>query len=274
MVEKTLEELMEQVIEGDSSSLSPFYHKLLSSSLFAPERFQSQPLSDAPKYPNEYFNLLAIRAKERTVVPVFSQSELIHEWSGNHLAFRSVRLKEVIDLIPNDWWVCVNPGLEVEKEFSPWELQKLKDGAEGIAEIVEELSLDFEPQSLEVSIPQPSEFPELTKKLVELGEREETVLAVHLLCEEMLDKERLKRILIGVRISSSDQKEEDRIFKIFRDECSHVQIGSNPIRIFIFSPSKSAPAQGIFQQSSLVFERAGGRGFLSKASSLLKKVFK
>lgn len=141
--------MLHQAAEGSPSEITNFYEELLRATLFVPERYQAHPLSDAPRYPNEFVNILGVQDKSRVVVPCFCAPEQVQDWCGQPLSTKALSLDQVLALIPEGWWLVLNPGAEVCKEFTPWELQLLRGGVVELPALVAEFrDGDRQPLSL------------------------------------------------------------------------------------------------------------------------------
>lgn len=130
---------MSKAIDGSYEDSRLFFEEFLKGPLYVPERYQSPQIENSAPYPNDFINILGLQKEEQIFVPVFSSQELISSWCGRTLNFKTVSGQALLELIPAGWWVCVNPGCEVEKEMSPWELDELRAGQSGIEAILEEL---------------------------------------------------------------------------------------------------------------------------------------
>jgi hypothetical protein len=128
--------------EGTEGYIRSFFEELLSSDLIVPNRYQHYPLTDQPSYPNDFVQILGVQDKERVVVPCFLEPSHVTEWSGTPFSYRSYKGSKLLELMPEDWWLVVGLGQNVSKEISPWEINSLRGGSEGIDAVVREHILD------------------------------------------------------------------------------------------------------------------------------------
>jgi len=84
-------------------------------------------------------NFFTMPVDDRKVLPIFTSAESALEWGQERFVLSSIPFQLLLDLAPGDLWYHLNPGDEVGKEFSPWELERLKLGAEAIDEILSEI---------------------------------------------------------------------------------------------------------------------------------------
>jgi SseB protein N-terminal domain len=126
--------------EADDHLIEPFLDALFDSTLAVPIRTSFSELTRGVVYPNEFLSVLAVKASdEKITIPLFTRAELTLAWCGATLECRMMTWSSLLALVPDSWWICLNPGQEVEKEFSPWEIELFKKGRESLPEIAEEL---------------------------------------------------------------------------------------------------------------------------------------
>jgi SseB protein N-terminal domain len=150
-----IEDSIVKASEGDINALRTFFEAFLAGPIFVLNRTQKIPLKNQADYTNSLCEILAVKEKDRAIVPVFSSIEHLESWTEQKLEYRSLSGIQLIESIPNEWWVCINPGQGIEKELSPWELQSLRFGKESIEEIIAENINSLEPETLDlVELPQ------------------------------------------------------------------------------------------------------------------------
>jgi len=250
---------MRQALDGVPASTKAFLEAFLITEVFVPTRKQQHPLSDSPNYPNDFFELLAVKDKERTIIPTFSRMELIKEWCGNELLYRKVSTKNLIERTPEEWWLILNPGLEIEKEFSPWEISQLRLGTEGVSDIVSDLADESEPIEPEDVEAVSQNDSGLHQALKIFFEQNASIAQLYLL---RASKEERVSLLIGLRLNA----ESDDDLEELRDKCQRVArkelIGAEDLKVLAALENQPELALGIFQEEHLLFERK--RGFFSK----------
>jgi hypothetical protein len=260
---------MFDAFEGKKEGAVQFYNEFLAGPLFIPRRHQDHSLSDQPSYPNDLLDLLGLQAKERVIVPVFTAPELIESWCGIALKWRAISGKDLIQLLPDEWWITINPGLDIEKELSPWEIKQLTSGIDCIPELVEELFLENSFDSFNVAAVAPTEYPELCQALSEAVKEIPQVKRVVLLREERTEEDQItSQLVVGVEL---DPTKDDHIKLInlkIRSVIDPFQIGSTPIRLRI--ADTNSLILGVLNNSTHVYERQKGSllgRFFGKASS-------
>jgi hypothetical protein len=139
-LEKTLENALSYSGDwGSKDRIFEFYRTLLASSVHLPNM---------------------INAK---IVPIFSQAVFAEHWFGKKIDTTEIPFKNLLNMLAKDSLLHLDPGQTYGKEFTAWEIERLKSGEEALEEIFHELPLDPPP---ELSIKSDSElFPELKAHL-------------------------------------------------------------------------------------------------------------
>lgn len=245
---------MFEALEGDSRAARTFFECLLGARFFVPERHQERPLSDAPPYPNDLLNILGIKAPGRVIVPIFTRSELIEGWCGVALHYRTLGFSELLSIVPDEWWVCLNPGAEVEKEISPWELGLLKGGPQVIDELIAEFESDNTAPTVQIRAPGETEYGELRRGLLDFSSAEGEVSKIYLLREEG-GEHREPTVLIGVECFSSERTVLDRIKGLVEAEAARGLIGSESARVLVGGTETNNFALTLFSKAEPIFKR-------------------
>lgn len=229
-----LAELIQRAAEGDSGAARDFYVKFLREELFVPNRYQDAPLTDSPQYPSELTSLLGVQDGARVVIPVFSRSDGIYDWCAQKLSFRSVRGSDLLKLVPEGWWIVVNPSDEYEKELSPWEIAELTQGEGAIEEIVSELFAEVsEGAPLELSAIEESEFQRLFGSLRDFAQSDARVLELKAARQESSEDEGLPAVIIvaaQVKVSSFDELRS--LHRSLLSVAETAMIGGLAVRVF------------------------------------------
>ena len=226
---------MLEALEGNRSAAAEFFRAFLDGPLYIPERVQAQPMSDQPEYPNDFFYLLGLRAEDRTIIPAFSRPDLVSEWCGSSLRQKTMSGKELLGVVPEDWWVTVNPGLDVEKELSPWELDRLREGEPAFPELIAELfPLEARPTLSLEPVPE-EEYRELVDVLRKEAENHSQINNLYLAREAVEENESdaLPPILLGVEATCKSADQQKSIEDALQRAGSVTQIGAEPLRIRI-----------------------------------------
>ena len=196
-----IEDNLTRASEGDGLSLQKLLLGVIAGPLYIPDRNQPRKLSYQPEYPNDFVSIMGVQDKERVVVPVFTSADLIEPWFGSELQFKQFSGTQLFSILPEDWWILINPGQELEKEISPWEISRLKEGEPGIKEVLEEIAQeDAIVQTIELKQIQESDFSELKTKLTEFASARDEILKLYMLLEKSLttDGGSIEQILVGI----------------------------------------------------------------------------
>ncbi|NDC38003.1 MAG: hypothetical protein EBZ48_08115 [Proteobacteria bacterium] len=261
---QALEQLLTSALDGGRDAVESFYSRLLGSGVFVPRRFQAMPLSDSPAYPNDLLDILGVQDKQRVVIPIFTRAELVQEWSGTSLAVRELAFPDLLGLVPEEWWVVLNPGCEVEKEFSPWELQQLKHGREALPMLVEESVFDESERGLNFS-EAPMEFAELRERLVQFATSTPRIEALYLLQRDRGEEQALPSLVVGVRASPMPDAEREQLRHEVVATAEQALIGAATVQVILGGALGSSMLDEVFRGFTPFFKRQlGSVGIITK----------
>lgn len=234
---KPIDIALDLASRGDKAAARQFYQLLLNTPLQVIERFQLHNMTDSPKYPDPFLNMLAIDAQGRSIVPIFSALSHVNEWCGLELKVRNLTLAEIIVLLPQDWWIVVNPGQEAYKEISPWELSRLKDGVRGIEEILEELYEDEPTSAVSLGPVSAADHPDTVTRVTEIAREISNLKAVYGALEiwgDQKDPEE-RRFIFAVEPRPGVSAEGERPHLAFERAVGPVLIGQGAVRVIELS---------------------------------------
>lgn len=200
----TLTQLAEQAFSGNRAACVSFLRTFLETELVIPDREQTEKLSFSVEASSPFFPFFAFESEGETFVPVFELEEQVASWTGTPLSSRRYSGRQLFTLMPASWWVVFNPGSEVEKVFSPWEIALLRTGSEeAIAEVVTELFDSPSEEFLDARTVEPGEHPQLFEAFSQFcrtthSVKEGWVLEIAPATEE---NPAAKEVIIGVMIS-------------------------------------------------------------------------
>lgn len=266
-----LEKSIEAASTGDEKELVNFFAALLNGPLYVPERFQPVPLTHMPQYPNDFINLLGIQQEDRVLIPAFSNPAYIEEWCGQVLNFKEYEGRRLLESVPSEWWLCINPGQEIEKDISPWEIDKLRGGSDYIKEIISELDESRIINTLEVVELESSEHPKLKAKVCEFAAANAQIGKIHLLKEKgkTLEGENVDTILLGVEMKVSSPKEMESLKEEIKNLAAREMIGAEEVRV-IAGIQGSNVSLGVFKKFPPIYQRKTD-SYLGKILSLVRK---
>lgn len=271
-INTALEESAEAAYTGRRDAVERFFQALFDGPLYIPRRYQSQPMSDSPEYPGDFVDVLGITDDDRVIVPVFSNPDSIEEWCGNPLQWRSLNGIEAAKIIPDDWWVVINPGSDIEKELSPWEIERLREGIEALPELVTEALSDREVDPMQVRPCSSDEFEAPLNALRNFITHDTRFNTLYALVEEntAADGSAVATLLIGIAVSNDVP---GATFATVQDELDALiapfMIGGQPKKIFLGYDVNKSVMLGIFKGSEPLYQRSAK----DTDSSLLKKIF-
>ncbi len=272
MDNREIESLMSLALEGDKDAGRQFYTALLQTTLFVPDRAQNFPLTESPEYPTDLVHVLGIQDKDRVVVPAFLQPEHVREWFKNELNVSEMSCERLLRSIPDGWWLVINPGLDVEKECSPWEIERLREGPQAIEEVLEEAFATEPIEMLDVRPLDESIYPTLIAKLQEYGQAHAWVRALYVLEEQGRDVEGqvISTILIGAHVDLTQLQNFESIRDEIQNIAHHELIGNSRARVVVGDTVEHHVSLGVFHGMTPLYSGKNEPGLLSKLASLFK----
>lgn len=233
-----LEPILERASNGDRDAARTLYLSFLQATFHVPDRAQRQPLSDAPTYPSELVYVLGIKDGERSVVPFFTDPSYIQAWCGTPLSARTLTGSQVLVAIPEGWWGALNPGQEVQKEFSPWELTTMRGLPETLDELVDELFAEEVSEPVRVKPFDEARYPEFLRALQVFCRTEPTILSAHSAMEVTADDDStVHRLILSLTMTATNE-ERLRIKDAARSHLAPTLIGSEPLQILVGAPGE------------------------------------
>jgi hypothetical protein len=237
-LENDITSLLKRAAEGDESAASLFFTLFPQMIWHVPGRGNLEDPGNV-EYPNDIYGFLAVKTEECTIVPIFSDASLAEEWAGRPIQCRETTGKHVLETLPEEWWIGVNPGQEIEKELSPWEITLLKkEHPEATKELVREL---FEvPLVREIStrIPDPTEYAQLVNALRSFAEDQPAILELFLLerLAEDIDENQIQEVLLGVSLDDTVLIDQGKTVEDMQSAITSIadiaQIGSARVKVF------------------------------------------
>lgn len=237
-VEHNITTLLQRAAEGDESAASLFFALFPQVIWHAPGRGNLEEPGGV-EYPNDFYGFLAVKTAECTIIPVFSELRFAEEWAGRPLQCREVTGRHLLETLPEEWWIGVNPGQEIEKELSPWEITLIKkEHPEAIKELVRELFEIPLVREISTKTPDPLEYPQLVSELTSFAQEQPAILELFLLerMAEDIDENQIQEILLGVSLDDTVLIDQGKTVLDMHSAITSVaeiaQIGATRIKVF------------------------------------------
>ena len=254
--QRNLERLLMRAAGGQHAAIMDFLGVIRNAKVWVAERHQEKPLSDAPDYPNDFFNILGIKDKDRVCIPVFTRPELAAQWSGLDLKCRELIFTDLASLAPEDWWLVLNPSQETEKEFSPWELQKIIEGEDSLNELAEDLLGHFQDDPIDLTPIDENEFKTLRQGLKDTLSPLKEISRITLGKSNLSDSEGQDDFQLIVAIFLSEPSEN---MQVIRNQCRDLltleQVPPEKSKIFLIDPQDQLHAK-LFEGLPTIYEKA------------------
>ncbi|MCB0321571.1 MAG: SseB family protein, partial [Bdellovibrionales bacterium] len=239
---RSLTELLKDAVSKtpSHSTLVEFYRQFLSSDLLVAERQQLRDLSSGAAYPSDFTSVLGVLSGEETFIPAFCEHSDVSDWFSDELNVIRISGKELCKRAPQGWWITLNPGSDYGKEFSPWEITRLKEGDPGIEEIVADheatpaLPLEFRYLSQ-------MELESLQEKLCDKLKEVNGLLEFYV-GKKLLDKEEM---LVFAAIQSTDRG--DSLYEEIHSILSLALIGDVAFEVFVGYSLRDSAELALFQ---------------------------
>ncbi len=261
--------LMEDSASGDKEALKELYSIFLSQKFFVPERFQREKLSHEPAYPNDFINILGIKDADRVIIPVFSSKEGPFEWFGEELRVALFTGSEIIKKLPTDWWIVLNPNLDLQKEISPWEIDQIRGGDLGIDAAVNEILPSL---TLERTYSSPTtEHNSLLKTLKIQALKNPAIKTVSILIQtDHFEDEKMNRssIIVGIEIFNNWGAEIETIRESFENSIKPELIGDLDVSC-LAGINKDSLSLSIFKNTTPIYVAKEGLSALFNLSRLM-----
>jgi len=237
-LENDVTAMLKRAADGDENAASLFFALFPQAIWYVPGRGNLEEPGQV-QYPNDLYGLLAVKTDEYTVVPIFSEVRFAEEWAGRPIQCREVTGRHILETIPEEWWLGVNPGQEIEKELSPWEMALIKkEHPEAIKELVRELFDIPLVREISTRTPDPNEYLQLVSALRSFAHEQPAILELFLLerLAEDIDENQIQEVLLGVSLDDSVLIDQGKTVQDMHSAITSVaeiaQIGATRIKVF------------------------------------------
>lgn len=252
---------------GGVNEINNFFNELFNVKLFVPKRHQSTNLSNQADYPNDLVHLMGIKVNsESNVIPVFSKVAYIEEWSGNPFAYYELDISELCNKVPENWSIIINPGLDVEKELSPFEINELKRGKAGLDVVIaENLTEAKNTEAIEVLPEYLKEKESLLNKIIKFAQSNSNINEIYSL-KEINNTQDSEKYLFGIE-TVNNFTDEENLKSEFNLILEEEFIGDFDYSIHIFSNKTSGMHSGLLKQGAKIYTSNKPTGLFAKIKS-------
>jgi hypothetical protein len=264
---KTLTVLSKEAFEGIRSSCEEFLRQFLDTELIVPDRHQPNIQSTNPEPFSPFFPFFCYEFEGETFIPCFEKEEQLTEWCSKPLTYRRSLGLRIIDLIPPNCWLVFNPGSEVEKPFSPWELSLLRLGsAEAITEVISELFDTPTEELLDANALFSGEHPQLFAELQKICENRSQIDKAWILEVGLVQDSDTpsNEVLVGFLVTKNVKKEGketeiDELQATLQNLLAPLMIGRGSLRVVVLTEISEGIFGPLFKAHAPVFDRNCGR---------------
>mgnify|MGYP000325942580 CR=1 FL=1 len=183
-----LTKILEDAANGEPGAVAAFFMRLLISGVYVPLHPSVERTTDNGAQPilgSESFralNYMTVLHDGKEIMPIFSEEIFVGEWAEREFEYAEVKFSSLIELLGDDVALHLNPGQDVGKEITPWEIAELRKGSDAIPDLVQLLA--EEDGGGEIEVRSSGEiFPDLQRGLLPVLElytelREAFIVAV------------------------------------------------------------------------------------------------
>jgi hypothetical protein len=255
-------DLAEKSFRGDRAAFMSFLRSFVRTDLIVPDSNQPFPLSGQASPPSPFFPFLAFNEDDQTLIPCFEEDAQIGSWSGTSLTFRRIPSTQLLQLVPDTWGLIFNPGSDIEKIFTPWEIGLLRDGSESSFEEIASELFDPPPEEfLSISPVSSLEYPQLLETFIDFCSAQVSVCEGWIL-EVVTPSEELEKseIFAGVSLSRENSAvtpmtEPIALRKQLSDTLGPSMIGRGTLRVTIMNETKENLIDSLLRAHPPVYSR-------------------
>lgn len=131
--------LLSRAADAEPGAAAEFFRELLAATVFtALERGRTAPAVSpiVGEKPLAELGYMIVHYQGNQALPIFTEPEFVEQWADEELPVHPLPFRELVQWVPQGMWLYVNPGQEVGKEFTPWEIEGLRQGVDAIPDLV------------------------------------------------------------------------------------------------------------------------------------------
>ena len=194
-----LTKLLIRAASGDVAAAKAFYLGLLQAEVFGllnAERQETSLQVGVSGETQQHWNFVRVREGQRALLPIFFSQQLASDWSEDRFAVSKRSFAQLIETVGEGEWMIINPGEDVGKELSPWEIQCLRQGPETVDELISEL--EYLP-NLEVDVDRSSDLcPRFREQARTILDQYPEVTEAFLIQATTREEQETQRTLVGL----------------------------------------------------------------------------
>lgn len=167
--EQQLTMVLLDAADGRPSAIEAFFDILLRSTVYVPIKAQtiSSPENGLKEIGGKgagTTNFASVDYMGNQCIPIFSEERFVEDWSEADFTCIKKEFKVLLQLLGDEMWLYINPGQDVGKELTEWEIERLRKGPDAIPELAAALN---ESPIGEIEVNTNSQaFPKLYEKLL------------------------------------------------------------------------------------------------------------
>ncbi len=141
--------LLQCAADETEDAAETFFIELLKGKVFV----AVDPNAEAPKDPIlvgegrrhlKQSGYMVVSYEGSLTLPIFTEESFVGDWLDTQCVITEVEFSKLLWYLGAEDWLYINPGQELGKEITPWEIEQLRRGPEGIPDLVEALKEEFD----------------------------------------------------------------------------------------------------------------------------------
>ena len=276
--EKELSRLLEDAAADKPGAAEAFFQAVMRNEVYVPVKVGSQAQNwssgEIPKLGEgglSALGFLTVQYEGGECLPIFTEEAFLTHWASREMPSIKKAFSSLIWLLGDSTWLYLNPNQEVGKEFTPWELQMMREGGEeAISELV--AALNEEPLT-EIEVRSGNDvFPEFRASLVSAVEIHPEIEEAFLVAVKEGGSEH-ERPMVGIRYSkvtpTKRQYVKQEIEAIAED---HEAEGAVYVFVIDDLGEKNTPNTALFSEAVPFYIKPRTPSAIDRAKAKLKLV--
>ncbi|MCB0322043.1 MAG: SseB family protein [Bdellovibrionales bacterium] len=274
-----LTRLLEDAANDQPGATEAFFQAFIRSRVYAPvrpgtnaEQWSGAELPSVGEGRLEDFGFLTVDYQGSECLPVFTEREFLLHWAEREIPFLRKEVRSLVWILGEDTWLYLNPNQELGKEFTPWELELIRQGGEDASG---ELAAAAHEQPLgEVEVrPGNDVFPNLRRSLYSVVELHPEIEEAFLVAVKEGGAE-AERPMVGIRFSKVHAQKRDYLRQEMEETAkSHKGEGAEYLFIVDDLHEGESPHRAFFADVTPFYLRPREPSRLEKAKDKLKQAF-
>ena len=143
--EQQLTMILREAADDKPEAIEAFFEQLLRATVYVPLKppmvtKNSNDIKEIGGKGAGINNFTSVDYMGNECIPIFSEKRFVEDWAEKDLACVEKEFKTLLQLLGDETWLYINPGQDVGKELTAWELERLRKGRDAIPELAAALN--------------------------------------------------------------------------------------------------------------------------------------